>query len=106
MIRKRLASSLLTAGLLLAGVAGTATPAGAAVHARSYPNCKALNRVYPHGVGLPHARDKTRSGSPRVTNFTRSAKLYHLNDGTADHVRSRGEHDLDRDNDGIACEKR
>ena len=106
MIANPLTSTVLAAGLILAvGVAG-ATPAEATVNARSFPNCKALNRLYPHGVGLPHAKDKTRHGSRPVTNFKRSAKLYHLNDGIADHIRSRGEKDLDRDNDGIACEKR
>jgi Excalibur calcium-binding domain len=59
---------------------------------RKYQNCKALNRRYPHGVGRFGARDHT-SGTP-VTNFRRSNRLYRLNKG------------LDRDKDGIACEKR
>jgi Excalibur calcium-binding domain len=53
-------------------------------------------------VGRTNARDKTKSGNP-VTNFKRSNTLYAYNDGKA--PRHRGEHDLDRDNDGIACEK-
>jgi hypothetical protein len=59
---------------------------------KTYPNCKALNAVYPHGVGRVGARDKTKSGKP-VTNFKRSNKLYREN-------RAR-----DRDKDGVACEK-
>ena len=72
-----------------------AAPASAAVRASEatrYPNCKALNAKYPHGVGRVGARDKT-SGTP-VTTFKRSNSLY-----TANKAR-------DRDKDGIACEKR
>ena len=61
-------------------------------NAKQYANCTALNRVYPHGVGKPHAHDHT-SGTP-VTNFYRSKPLYNANS------------DKDRDGDGIACEKR
>jgi hypothetical protein len=39
----------------------------------------------------------------RVTNFTRNTKLYRSNDGAGTNPR---EHDLDRDNDGIACDRR
>jgi hypothetical protein len=63
----------------------TATPG-------KFSNCKALNAKYPHGVGRPGARDKTKSGD-LVTTFKRSLRLYRLNKG------------LDRDKDGIACEK-
>jgi hypothetical protein len=56
-----------------------------------YKNCKALNRVYPHGVGRGGAKDKT-TGEP-VTNFRVSKRVYSLNLG------------LDRDRDRIACEK-
>jgi hypothetical protein len=58
----------------------------------SYPNCKAMNAVYRHGVGKRGAVDRT-SGRP-VTNFLRNNAIYNAN-------RSR-----DRDHDGIACEKR
>jgi hypothetical protein len=60
-----------------------------------WKNCTNVNKRYPHGVGKVGARDKT-SGTP-VTNFKRSGRLYRLamsyNKG------------LDRDKDGIACEK-
>jgi hypothetical protein len=72
---------------LLTGIG--AAPAAAAKH---YRNCTALNKVYKHGVGRPHAHDHT-SGTP-VTNFYRSRALYNANS------------DKDRDGDGIACEKR
>ena len=61
-----------------------------------YKNCTALNAKYPHGVGKLTARDKT-SGVP-VTTFKRSTRLYNIADG-----HNGG---LDRDNDGIACEKK
>jgi hypothetical protein len=58
-------------------------------------NCAAVNARYPHGVGRVGAHDAT-SGDP-VTNFKRSNLLYR----TAMKY-NRG---LDRDKDGIACEK-
>jgi Excalibur calcium-binding domain len=48
-----------------------------------------------HGIGKAHARDHT-SGTP-VTNFTRSDRLYRIAISY-----NRG---LDRDKDGVACEK-
>jgi hypothetical protein len=57
-----------------------------------YANCTALHTVYVHGVGRSGAKDKT-SGTP-VTTFYRNTGLYNLNTK------------LDRDKDGIACEKR
>jgi hypothetical protein len=57
-----------------------------------FRNCKALNARYPHGVGRVGAHDHTSSGNP-VTNFTRNNRVYLANRG------------LDRDKDGIACEK-
>jgi hypothetical protein len=85
---------------LFLGTTGTVTTASAP---KSYRNCTALHKDYPHGVGRRHARDKTRSGTNPVTNFRRSNTLYAYNDGRE--PRHRGEHDLDRDNDRIACEK-
>lgn len=73
------------------GVVTSASSAGAAP-AKKYANCTKLNKVYPHGVGKPGARDKT-SGKP-VTNFKVSKALYNKNAGS------------DRDKDGIACEKK
>jgi hypothetical protein len=68
-------------------------PASAeATAARHFPNCTAMHKVYPHGVGKPTARDHTASGQSPVTNFKKSSALYLANKG------------LDRDHDGIACE--
>jgi Excalibur calcium-binding domain len=82
---------LLVLAAALSVAAASAEPAQLAPMA-SFRNCTALHRVYPHGVGKYGARDHT-SGTP-VTNFRRSNKLYLQNRG------------LDRDRDGIACEKR
>jgi hypothetical protein len=67
-----------------------AAPADAAM--RRFSNCAALNNVYPHGVARAGARDQTK-GEP-VTNFTVNNALYAAQPKT-----------LDRDKDGIACEK-
>jgi hypothetical protein len=80
---------VLSIALLLAGTAEAKIP-------RLYKNCTNLNAKYPHGLGKVGARDKT-SGDP-VTTFKRSNRLYRIamsyNKG------------LDRDKDGIACEKK
>lgn len=68
-----------------------ATPADAVTYKR-YANCTALNKVFKHGVGKKGARDHTRG--TRVTNFYVNTRLYNKNPH------------LDRDKDGIACEKR
>lgn len=86
MITAVAAATVLAAGL----VAGT--PAASASSARTFKNCTAMHRVYPHGVGKRHAHDRT-SGKP-VTNFKRSNPLYAANKKS------------DRDHDGVACEKR
>jgi hypothetical protein len=77
-------------GVIAAAVV-VVVPAQPAAAAKTYRNCTALNKAYPHGVGRPGARDKT-SGTP-VTNFKRGKALYNANRGS------------DRDGDGIACEK-
>ena len=60
-----------------------------------YKNCTNLNKRFPHGLGRSGARDRT-SDTP-VTKFKRSTKLYNVAMSF-----NRG---LDRDKDGIACEK-
>lgn len=92
----------LVATTVVALLFGTAAVGSDAAQPRSYKNCASLNRVYPHGVGRKGARDRVSRG-PRVTNFTRNNIVYAYNDGRP--PRHRGERDLDRDNDGIACEK-
>lgn len=122
MIRRRsaIAAAVLT-GALAATIAvspAQATPAGSAVAAGAtvsasaqlqrghaptllpakkptvFKNCTALNKKYPHGVGLKKAKDKVRGKTKPVTNFTRNDAVYKAN----------SKHD--RDKDGIACEKR
>ncbi len=61
-----------------------------------FKNCTAMNKVYRHGVGRKGAKDHT-SGH-RVTTFKKSTALYKK----IINYRS----GLDRDKDGIACEKR
>ena len=68
----------VTAALLLTAPAGASVDSATAT-AKTFRNCTALNRVYPHGVGRVGARDKT-SGTP-VRNFKRSNLLYRQNSG-------------------------
>ena len=60
---------------------------------KKFKNCKALNQKYAHGVGKTGARDKVSGRGEPVTNFKKSSALYQKN-----------KH-LDRDKDGVACEK-
>jgi hypothetical protein len=64
------------------------------VKAKKYKNCKALNKVYKHGVGVKGAKDKVRGSTKPVTNFKIKKAVYNKNKN------------LDRDKDKIACEKR
>jgi hypothetical protein len=77
------------------GSASSARPGvvGAVPAAKTFKNCTALNKKYPHGVGRSKAVRDSTSGTP-VTNFKVSKALYKANKKS------------DRDKDGIACEKR
>jgi Excalibur calcium-binding domain len=90
---KRAITFLLLVSVFAASV-GVASASQTTIPAR-WKNCKHVNARYPHGVGRYGAHDKT-TGVP-VTNFKHSTRLYRL----AMHY-NRG---LDRDKDGIACEK-
>ena len=96
MIRKTLAV-LGASACLVAGI-GIADPAAATTTSttsyKTYANCKALNAKYKHGVGRKGARDHVSGKTKPVKNFYVSTKLYNANKK------------LDRDKDGIACEKR
>lgn len=103
MITSRRAGALSAAlGLALVPLLSFASAGGA--EAASKPaakpawtkNCTELNKKYKHGVGKKNARDKT-TGKP-VTTFTRSDQDYKT---AMKHNKG-----LDRDKDGIACEKR
>jgi hypothetical protein len=88
---KKLMVGIVATAVVAAPTVLLVAPADAA-GARTYKNCTALNKVHPHGVGLPKAKDRT-SGVPVVT-FKRNRALYVANKKS------------DRDGDGIACEKR
>jgi hypothetical protein len=91
----RTASAIAVAALTLTSLVGTAVSADAAVPAR-YKNCTNLQKTFKHGVGRSTARDHT-SGKP-VTTFTHNTKEYTK--------AVKANRSLDRDKDGIACEKR
>ncbi|SDS97548.1 Excalibur calcium-binding domain-containing protein [Friedmanniella luteola] len=74
-------------------------PIDSEVIPRTYKSCTALVKDFPHGVGRFNAKDKTTT-TP-VTNFKVAVTTYYLNNGP----RAGSQYDLDRDNDGIACEK-
>ena len=59
-----------------------------------FSNCTELHAVYPHGVGRSGAADHVRGHTAPVTDFTVDDALYNS-------LPSR----LDRDQDGVACEK-
>lgn len=84
----------ILAALLASSLAPAASAHTSTIPAR-WKNCTTVNHRYPHGVGKLHAHDAT-SGTP-VTNFKRSTSLYNQ---AMSYNRS-----LDRDHDGIACEK-
>ncbi|MEZ4596857.1 MAG: excalibur calcium-binding domain-containing protein [Chloroflexota bacterium] len=94
MRRRRFMAATVSMALAVGVVA---SPVAVEARAKHYSNCAALQRVYPHGVGKPGARDKVRGSYRRgrsVTTFKRSKALYNANS------------DKDRDHDGVACEKR
>jgi hypothetical protein len=84
---KKLLAAIAAVGLMATPVQGHTT----GIH----DNCTKLNRKWPHGVGRRGARDET-NGKP-VTNFTRNTRAYNKAEA---HNST-----LDRDDDGIACEK-
>jgi hypothetical protein len=95
-----LAALVLPAGGLAAapGLVSVGQPAATGAATSLWNNCTSVHTSYAHGVGRPNARDHTRSGTAGVTTFKRSTRLYN----TAMRYNS----DLDRDRDGVACEKR
>jgi hypothetical protein len=83
------------------GIAQAVQPESVPTATKHYTSCKAMNKgAYPHGVGKKGAHDK--SSGKKVTNFTRNNKVYWLFSAGKSKT---GYYDLDRDNDGIACEK-
>jgi hypothetical protein len=91
-----LVSACVALGAIVSGVALAPAAIGASAIPYLWKNCTHVHTKYRHGVGKLHAHDRT-SGTP-VTTFKRSTRLYNV----AMHYKR----DLDRDRDGIACEKR
>jgi len=87
-------SLVLGACMAVGLVVVPAISADAAVKPVKYKNCAALNKKYPHGVGIPGAKDKVGKNGKPVTMFYRNKALYLAN-----------KH-LDRDGDRISCERR
>jgi hypothetical protein len=87
------AAAAAAPGVIVLGVA----PAPAATDTIPYlwKNCTHVNAKYRHGVGKYGAHDRT-SGVP-VTNFFHSTRIYN--------IAMKYNRGLDRDKDGIACEK-
>lgn len=87
----------LAAAVLASAGTGLVLVAPAEAHTTGiHDNCTNLNKKWPHGVGRRNAVDKT--SGVRVTSFYRNNDAY----WAAEHHNGT----LDRDNDGIACEKR
>jgi hypothetical protein len=85
-------------GLTVLGIASA--PAATRAVPYLWQNCTHVHTKYRHGVGKVAAHDRT-TGTP-VTTFYRSTRLYNI---AMSYNGARG-YNLDRDHDGIACEKR
>lgn len=85
-----LVAALVGPGLALSAGTAVAGPKKPPV----YQKCAAMHAVYPHGVAKFGAVDKVRGKTKPVTTFTVITAIYLAN-----------KH-LDRDRDGVACEKR
>lgn len=71
---RRLGAAALGLALSTAALTGVALQSAEAHNSGIHDNCTNLNKMYPHGVGTRHARDKTTG--TRVTSFRRSNVLY------------------------------
>jgi hypothetical protein len=92
--RSALIVATVTTAFFATGMATVPAEAATAKRIPAYKNCTALNKVYKHGIGRKGAKDKVASGKRPVTTFLVSNQGYLANKK------------LDRDKDGIACEKR
>lgn len=89
----------LAAALALAIAGIGAVPAGAAPSLTTYSNCSAVHRVYSGGI----AKKGVRYNITRYRGVTHHRALHgHVKFSTALYNANRR---LDRDRDGIACEK-
>lgn len=103
-LRLALTTVLLTTALLVPTTAANAAPAQTATAtatatAKHYKNCTAVNQVYSGGIAKAGVKyNLVKSGGKTIKralkgNVKFSTALYNANKS------------LDRDNDGIACEK-
>lgn len=86
-MRKTMIMLLAVASVGISTAPATALPSGA----KAFPNCSAVQKVYPHGIAKSTAAARTATGlkgTPKI-----SASLYAANKSK------------DRDGDGVACEK-
>jgi hypothetical protein len=93
----RRAVAVLAASAFILPVGGFAQANASTGATGIYKNCTKFNTKYPHGVGKTHAHDHHTKTSKAVTNFKQSTTLY---DRAMSHNKG-----LDRDKDGVACEK-
>lgn len=96
---RRIVAATVTAGFLVS--LSAALPAEAKAKPKmpaEYKNCTVFNKKYPHGVGKKGAKDHVKGKSKPVTTFRVDTKIYN--------AAMTWNKDLDRDKDGIACEKR
>lgn len=90
---KRTVQVVIAIALAATGLATVGLPADATV--TKFKDCVSLNAVYKHGVGLKGAKDRVTAGKKPVTTYTVNPDVYNAN-----------KKNLDRDKDGIACEKK
>ena len=83
---KKTIASIAIVGLSIA----LATPSNAS---QTFADCKELNKTYKYGVGLEGAQNMVK-GKPKASKHLVNVALYDAN-----------KKKLDRDKDGIACEK-
>ena len=86
------------AGLSLAAATMSVAAPASAHTTGIHDNCTNFNKSYPHGVGLAGARDRVKGSTSPVTTFKRSNNIFR--------IAQRHNSDLDRDRDGVACEKK
>ncbi len=79
--------------IVLLAVVGGAQAQSASASTPHFKNCTALNAKYHHGVGKSGAHDHVKGKTKPVTNFKVSTSIYNANKK------------MDRDKDGVACEK-
>ncbi|QRY62824.1 excalibur calcium-binding domain-containing protein [Gordonia sp. PDNC005] len=82
------------AAIALTVVAVAPHPDADAAPAKRYANCSALNKDFRHGVARPGGRDLVKGKSKPARGYAVNRAVY-----------SKNTH-LDRDKDGVACEKK